>query len=104
MLLVAPIVPGPVFPTARSNTGVTALIVAFVLFNRPGSNVPGLALALFVTGPEAGAVSTTSQFVPDPAGNVTTMFDSSTPPGPKSTTTTLLATEGPRFVTAITLV
>jgi hypothetical protein len=77
---------------------------AFVLFNKLGSPVVELTLAVFVTGPVPGATSTTLKFVAPPAGNVPTTFDSNTPPGPTPTTTTLLAVLGPKFVTVITFV
>ena len=85
-------------------TGVTALTDWFVLFKRFGSPVVALTTAVFVTGPLPGAVEITLKFVVPPAASVPTTLDSSTPPGPMSTTTTLLATLGPMFVTVITFV
>jgi hypothetical protein len=91
-------------PRPTSAEALTVLTAAFVLLSRFGSPVVELTLAVFVTGPLPGATSTTLKFVTPPAGNVPTTFDSNTPPGPAATTTTLLATLGPKFVTLTTFV
>ena len=84
----------------------------FVLF---GSTVGELALAVFVSVPEAGAVTVTVTLLTWPFANVPNVqfttplllapppvaLTNVTPRGKVSVTTTLLALDGPKFVTDI---
>jgi hypothetical protein len=107
---------GPVLPRPTSATGVTVVmtggVTLFVLF---GSPVGELILAVLVNEPEAGAVTVTLTLLTWPLVNVpklqlTTPLLLAPPPladtkvtvaGNVSVTVTLLALEGPKFVTEI---
>jgi hypothetical protein len=91
-------------PTPTFATSVTAVTLAFVLFNKFGSYVPGVTLTTFVKGPLPGATLTTKMFVTPPAGNTPIVRFVVPPPASTSTTTTFVAVEGPAFVTVITFV
>jgi hypothetical protein len=115
-LLEAKTLAGPVLPIATSATRVTVVmtgaVTLFVLF---GSPVGELTLAKLVSEPLAGAVTVTVRLLTWPLANVpklqlTTPLVLTPPPvaltnvtlaGRVSVTTTLLALEGPKFVTEI---
>ena len=107
---------GPVLPRPTSATGVTVVmtgaVTLFVLF---GSPVGVLTLAVLVSEPLAGAVTVTVTLltwplVKTPRFQLTTPLVFNPPPvaltkltpnGNVSVTVTLLALEGPKFVTEI---
>jgi hypothetical protein len=115
-LLLARTVAEPVLPRPTSATGVTVVmtgaVTLFVLF---GSPVGELTLAVLVREPLAGAVTVTLTLLTWPLANVprlqlTTPLLLAPPPvaetkvtvaGNVSVTVTLLAVEGPKFVTEI---
>jgi hypothetical protein len=107
---------GPVLPRPTSATGVTVVMTGTVtLFVEFGSPVGELTLAVFVSVPEAGAVTVTVTLLTWPLVNVprlqlTTplvliplpLADTKvTVAGNVSVTTTPLALDGPKFVTEI---
>jgi hypothetical protein len=91
---------------------MTGTVTLFVLF---GSTVGELALAVFVSVPEAGAVTVTVTLLTWPLASVPRLqlttplvfnpppeaLTKLTPNGNVSVTTTLLALDGPKFVTDI---
>jgi hypothetical protein len=115
-LLEAKTLAGPVLPIATSATRVTVVmtgaVTLFVLF---GSPVGVLTLAVFVNEPLAGAVTVTVRLLTWPLANVPRLqlttplvfnpppvaLTKLTPNGNVSVTVTLLALEGPKFVTEI---
>jgi hypothetical protein len=115
-LLVAGTLAAPVLPKPTSATGVTVVmtgaVTLFVLF---GSTVGVLTLAVFVSVPLAGAVTVTVTLLTWPLASVPNVqfttplllappplaLTNVTPNGSVSVTTTLLALEGPKFVTDI---
>ena len=107
---------GPVLPKPTSATGVTVVMTgAVTLFVEFGSTVGELALAVFVSVPLAGAVTVTVILLTWPLANVPKLqlttplvltpppvaLTKLTPNGNVSVTVTLLALEGPKFVTEI---
>ena len=92
------------FPIPSCASGVTLMMATFVLFPKFGSYVGLLALATFVSGPNPGATATITRFVTPPAARFPTLRFVVPPPGKTSTTTTLVAVEGPAFVTVIRFV
>jgi len=116
MLLAARTVDGPDLPTAKSDCRVTAVTTGgVVLFSMFVSNVGEPTLATFVKVPLAGAVTVTVRLLPCPAAmdprlqlTAPELFEppplaptNITPAGKVSVTTTLLALDGPKFVTVI---
>jgi hypothetical protein len=106
----------PVLPIATSATGVTVVMTGGVtLFVGLGSPVGELTLATFVSEPEAGAVTVTVTLLTWPLARVPKLqlttpllftpppvaLTNVTPAGSASVTTTLLALDGPKFVTDI---
>jgi hypothetical protein len=115
-LLVARTVAEPVLPRPTSATAVTVVMTGGVtLLVLLGSPVGELTLAVFVSVPLAGAVTVTVTLLTWPLANVpnvqlTTplvliplpLADTNvTVAGSVSVTTTLLALDGPKFVTDI---
>jgi hypothetical protein len=115
-LLEAKTLAGPVLPIATSATGVTVVMTgAVTLLVLLGSPVGVLTLAVFVNEPLAGAVTVTVTLltwplVSAPRLQLTTPLLLAPPPvaetkvtpsGNVSVTVTLLALEGPKFVTEI---
>jgi hypothetical protein len=115
-LLVAGTVLEPVLPRPTSATGVTVVMTGTVtLFVEFGSTVGELTLAVFVSVPEAGAVTVTVTLLTWPLAKVPNVqlttplllappplaLTNVTPNGNVSVTTTLLALDGPKFVTDI---
>jgi len=113
-LLVARTVDGPVLPKPRSATGVTVVLTGGVtLFVRIGSPVGEDTLAVLFSVPLAGAVTVTVRLLTSPLASVPNdqftvpllsmpfpLADTKvTPTGRVSVTTTLLADDGPKFVT-----
>jgi hypothetical protein len=109
-------VAGPTFPICKSASGVTLVVTGGVtLFVGFGSPVGVLTLAVFVNVPLAGAVTVTVTFVtwlldsvPSDQFTVPKLFTplllaltNVTPTGNASVTVTLLALDGPKFVTEI---
>jgi hypothetical protein len=103
-------------PIVTSATGVTVVTTGGVmLFVELGSPVGELALAVFVSVPEAGAVTVTVTLLTWPLAKVPKLqlttplllappplaLTKLTPKGSVSVTTTLLALDGPKFVTDI---
>jgi len=101
-------------PTARSATGVTVVTTGGVtLLVKFGSGVGDVTLAVLVKVPEAGAVTISVKFVVTLAARVANdqvttpllvkpppvALTNVTPTGKASVITTLLAVEGPKFVT-----
>jgi hypothetical protein len=115
-LLVAGTVAAPVLPRPTSAAGVTVVmtgaVTLFVLF---GSPVGELALAVFVSVPLAGAATVTVTLLTWPLAKTPRLqlttplvfnpppvaLTNVTPNGNVSVTTTLLALDGPKFVTDI---
>jgi hypothetical protein len=115
-LLDANTLAGPVLPRPTSATGVTVVmtgaVTLFVLF---GSPVGELTAATLVKEPLAGAVTVTLTLLTWPLVNVPNVqfttplvfnpppvaLTKLTPNGRVSVTTTLLALDGPKFVTEI---
>jgi hypothetical protein len=105
----------PVLPIARSASGVTVVVTGgLTLFPGTGSLVGEVTLAVLISVPAVGAVTVKMKLVvafianeakfqlttPEvftPPGALTKV----TPAGKASVTTTLLAVEGPKFVTEI---
>jgi hypothetical protein len=115
-LLDANTLAGPVLPRPTSATGVTVVMTgAVTLFVELGSPVGELTLAVLVSEPLAGAVTVTVMLLTWPLARVprlqlTTPLLLAPPPlaltnvtvgGNVSVTVTLLAVEGPKFVTDI---
>jgi hypothetical protein len=115
-LLVAGTLAAPVLPKPTSATGATVVMTGEVmLFVEFGSTVGELALAVFVSVPEAGAVTVTVRLLTWPLVKVPNVqlttplvftpppvaLTKLTPKGSVSVTTTLLALDGPKFVTDI---
>jgi hypothetical protein len=115
-LLVAGTVAEPVLPRPTSATGATVVMTGTVtLFVEFGSTVGELTLAVFVSVPLAGAATVTVRLltwplVKTPRLQLTTPLVFTPPPvaltkltpaGSVSVTTTLLALDGPKFVTDI---
>ena len=113
-MLVANTVTAAVLVITKSNTGVTLVITGGVtLFVGVGSLVGVLTLATFVSEPLAGAVTINVRFVVwlfvnAPKLHVTkppfvtpppVALTNVTPTGNVSVTVTLLAVDGPKFVT-----
>ena len=107
---------GPDFTIAKSNCGVTVVMTGgVVLFVGTGSFVGGPTLAMFVSEPLVGAVTVTVMFVtwllfnvpmlhvtiPELLTPLPLAFTNVTPFGNASVTVTLLALDGPKFVTLI---
>ena len=107
---------GPIFPTAKFATGVTVVVTGGVtLFVGVGSGVGEPTLAKFVNVPLAGGVTVTVTLLTwllasVPKFHVTTPELFAPPPvalikftplGNASVTVTLLAVDGPKFVTEI---
>ena len=105
---------GPDLPTARSASGVTVVTTAGVtLFKMFVSPVGEATWAVFVKVPLAGAVTVTVKLLTWPDTSVPRLqfttpelfvplplaVTNATPTGSVSVTTTLLALDGPRFVT-----
>ncbi len=101
-------------PMAKSATGVTEVITGGVtLFVGFGSSVGEVTLAVLVKVPATGAVTIRVKFVVTLAAKVANdqlttpllaepppfVLTKVTPAGKASVTTTLLAVEGPKFVT-----
>ena len=115
-MLLARTLAAAVLPSPMSATGVTVVttggVILFVLF---GSPVGEVTLAMLVSEPLAGAVTVTLKLVTCPLARlpkvqVTTptilmpppLADTKvTPAGKVSVTVTLLALDGPKFVTLI---
>jgi hypothetical protein len=106
----------PVLPRPTSAAGVTVVMTgAVTLFVEFGSTVGELALAVFVSVPLAGAVTVTVTLLTWPLAKVPNVqlttplllappplaLTNVTPNGSVSVTTTLLALDGPKFVTDI---
>jgi hypothetical protein len=115
-LLDAGTLAAPVLPRPTSATGVTVVMTgAVTLFVLLGSTVGELALAVFVSVPLAGAVTVTVTLLIWPLVKVPNVqlttplllapppvaLTKLTPAGNVSVTTTLLALDGPKFVTDI---
>jgi hypothetical protein len=115
-LLAASTLAGPVLLIATSATGVTVVMTgAVTLLVLLGSPVGELTLAVFVSVPEAGAVTVTVTLLTWPLVNVPRLqlttplllappplaLTKVTPNGSVSVTTTPLALDGPKFVTDI---
>jgi hypothetical protein len=115
-LLVAGTVAEPVLPRPTSAAAVTVVMTGTVtLFVLLGSTVGELALAVFVSEPPAGAVTVTVILLIWPPAKVPNVqlttplvfnpppvaLTNVTPNGNVSVTTTLLALDGPKFVTEI---
>jgi hypothetical protein len=114
-LLAANTLAAAVLPIPTSATGVTVVmtgaVTLLVLFGSPGE----LTLAVLVSVPLAGAVTVTVMLLTWPLANVPKLQLTTplllapppvaetkvTPSGNVSVTTTLLAVEGPKFVTEI---
>ena len=107
---------GPIFPICKSATGVTVVRTGGVaLFVGVGSPVGEFTFAVFVSEPLAGAITVTVKLLTWPLVKVpkfqftTPAFvvpppeadTNVTPAGNASVTTTLLADDGPKFVTEI---
>jgi len=107
---------GPDFPMAMSASGVTLVTTGGVtLFVRFGSTSGELTLAMFVSEPLAGAVTVKVKLltaplarllkfqitVPPLVAPLSLALTNVTPAGNVSVTTTLLAPDGPKFVTEI---
>jgi hypothetical protein len=107
---------GPVLPRPTSATAVTVVMTgAVTLLVLLGSPVGELTLAVFVSVPEAGAVTVTVTLLTWPLVNVPRLqlttplllappplaLTKVTPNGSVSVTTTPLALDGPKFVTDI---
>ena len=115
-MLVAGTLVAPVLPKPTSAAGITVVmtgeVMLFVLF---GSTVGELALAVFVNVPLAGTVTVTVRLLTWPLAKVPRLqlttplvftppplaLTKLTPAGNVSVTTTLLALDGPKFVTDI---
>ena len=113
-MLAASTLAGPTLPKPTSATGVTVVmtggVTLFVLF---GSPVGELTAATLVSEPLAGAVTVTVTLLTWPLARVPNVqfttplllappplaLTNVTPNGKVSVTTTLLAVEGPKFVT-----
>ena len=115
-MLFASTVAGPIFPTAKFATGVTVVVTGGVtLFVGVGSGVGEPVVAKFVNVPLAGGVTVTVTLltwllasvpkfqitllpfiVPPPV-----VPTNVTPIGNASVTVTLLALDGPKFVTVM---
>jgi hypothetical protein len=106
----------PVLPIVTSATGVTVVITgAVTLFVLLGSPVGELTAATLVSEPLAGAVTVTVTLLTWPFANVPKVqfttplllappplaLTNVTPSGNVSVTVTLLALDGPKFVTDI---
>ena len=106
----------PVLPKPTSATGVTVVMTgAVTLFVEFGSTASELALAVFVNEPLAGAVTVTVTLLTWPLAKTPRLqlttplvftpppvaLTKLTPAGNVSVTTTLLALDGPKFVTDI---
>jgi hypothetical protein len=114
-LLVAAIVGWPLLPAAKSATGVTVVVTGgLVLLITFVSRVGEPTVAVLVSVPLAGAVTVTVRLlvwpaIKFPSGQLTTpllltppgALTNVTPAGKLSVTTTLLAVDGPKFVTKI---
>jgi len=115
-LLVAKIAATPLLPTAKSANGVTVVVTGgLTLLPGTGSAVGEVTLAVLVSVPVAGAVTTRVKLVvaPDasaPNDQLATpalvvppapALIKITPCGKVSVTITPLAVEGPKFVTDI---
>jgi hypothetical protein len=115
-LLVAGTLAAPVLPIPTSATGVTVVMTgAVTLFVLLGSPVGELTVATLVREPLAGAVTVTLTLLTWPLVNVPKLqlttplllappplaLKNVTPNGNVSVTVTLLALEGPKFVTEI---
>ena len=115
-MLLANTVAGPILPMPKFATGVTVVITGGVtLFVGVGSPVGEFTFAVFVSEPVAGAVTVTVTLLTWPFTSVpkfqftTPLFvvppseadTNVTPAGNASVTTTLLADDGPKFVTEI---
>jgi hypothetical protein len=115
-LLVAGTVAEPVLPKPTSAAGVTVVMTGTVtLFVLLGSPVGELALAVLVSVPLAGALTVTVRLLTWPLAKVPNVqlttplvftpppvaLTNVTPKGSVSVTTTLLALDGPKFVTDI---
>jgi hypothetical protein len=115
-LLEAKTLAGPVLPRPTSATAVTVVMTGGVtLLVLLGSPVGELTLAVFVSVPEAGAVTVTVTLLTWPLVNVPRLqlttplllappplaLTKVTPNGSVSVTTTPLALDGPKFVTDI---
>ena len=107
---------GPDFEIAKSNCGVTVVMTGgVVLFVGFGSFGGGPTLAMFVSEPLVGAVTVTVRFViwlllkvamlhvtrPELFAPLPLALTNVTPLGNASVTVTLLALDGPKFVTEI---
>ena len=114
--LLASTLAGPVLPSPTSATAVTVVMTGGVtLFVGLGSPVGVLTLATFVSEPEAGAVTVTVTLLTAPLPRLPNAqvtipallrpppvaLTNVTPAGSASVTTTLLALDGPKFVTDI---
>jgi hypothetical protein len=115
-LLDANTLAGPVLPIPTSATGVTVVMTgAVTLFVELGSPIGELTLAVLVNEPLAGAVTVTVILLTWPLVNVPNVqlttplvftpppeaLTKLTPNGNVSVTVTLLALDGPKFVTDI---
>ena len=115
-MLTAKTVAAPVFPNCKSASGVTVVMTLVeVLFKMLVSVVGEVTFATFVSEPLAGAVTVTVTLLTCNDASVpkfhTTNPPPTTPPplaltevtllGNVSVTTTLLADDGPKFVTEI---
>ncbi len=113
-MLVARTLDGPVLPKPISATGVTVVLTGGVtLFVRIGSPVGEDTLAVLFSVPLAGAVTVTVTLLTAPLASVPNdqfivpllltplplAETKVTPAGKVSVTTTLLADDGPKFVT-----
>jgi len=113
---VAKIVAAPLLPTARSAKGVTVVVTGgLTLFPGTGSLVGEVTLAVLTNVPVVGAFTINEKFVVAPAPSdasdqlATPAFvvplplalTNVTPAGKVSVTVTLLAADGPKFVTEI---
>jgi hypothetical protein len=115
-LLDANTLAGPVLPRPTSATGVTVVMTgAVTLFVLLGSPVGELTVATLVREPLAGAITATVRLLTWPLASVPNVqfttplvftppplaLTNVTPNGNVSVTVTLLALEGPKFVTEI---
>jgi hypothetical protein len=115
-LLLASTFAAAVLPKPTSATGATVVMTgAVTLFVELGSPVGVLTLAVLVSEPLAGAVTVTVRLLTWPLANVPKLQLTTplllapppvaetkvTPSGNVSVTTTLLALDGPKFVTEI---
>jgi hypothetical protein len=115
-LLDANTLAGPVLPIPTSATGVTVVMTGVVtLFVLLGSPVGELTVATLVREPLAGAITATVRLLTWPLASVPNVqfttppvftppplaLTNVTPNGNVSVTVTLLALDGPKFVTEI---